>query len=515
MGTVGLTTPGPNDDWHQYVSAQHAIKVTTGPSGAYTQYWGFDGVTALRMTIHDDRTFSLPTSSNISFFHVPIADPPLTQYSGVYHTNTQWYGGFFSPLLINDDGTISFGETTIPANALTYNSTTATVSFDWVRYKDTSFKAFFSINGVGSHNTTLSGTLWPRPQDGGVSFSGSVAIFFAKPSFTSIRAFDGFFKDGDTIELGTQPSHKPMRLDDQRRLVEAQLQTDRATQFRVTFDDSFTGFALKDSENHWLTLAADGSNKLVCSGTLETAVVFHLYLCMDGDVIIGSGDKRVPAQNSFMTTGTDHFIKMLSARHLTSTQEYGVSFTTRRLAGLAAARADAALLTETSNHCDDVNIKFLVHLTVGMLPLAGQGVSMDAVALGFFKAVGLEFLKLIAPALMTFKEILARTDYVEASMVILFGGVLNLMYQIYELAPDLPYKFLRLAWEKAIISVDPLKASMLLANLIFCRSADAFVLDMLKLGNVASWTKTLVDMAPEVAKCIGDPYPRPDLRVGS
>jgi hypothetical protein len=178
VGTARFTEPG-SDNFHQYIPTTWAVKVIAG-NDSYVRYWGYEGGPTLVVTVNDDRTFSLPPSYNISFDKVPFGDHPLTQYTGIYTTNTQWYGDYFSPMFVNDDGTISFGDasTTITPR---YNSTTASISFDATHFKDTTFRANFSIIGVAD-KITLSGSLYPRPQDGPVHFEGNLLTLFKKPS---------------------------------------------------------------------------------------------------------------------------------------------------------------------------------------------------------------------------------------------------------------------------------------------------------------------------------------------
>ncbi|KAF1959204.1 hypothetical protein CC80DRAFT_545581 [Byssothecium circinans] len=155
IGTVRLTEPGA-DDFHQYISTTWAVKVVASDN-AYVRYWGYEGRPTLVLAINEDDTFTLPDQNNTSFDHIPISRPPLAQYAGQYDTNTQWWGGFFSPLIINQDGTVS-----------------STVSLDWTKFKDTSFKTWFSLTGTGQ-NISFAGDLSPRPQDGGTHFTGSLS----------------------------------------------------------------------------------------------------------------------------------------------------------------------------------------------------------------------------------------------------------------------------------------------------------------------------------------------------
>ncbi|KAK5454973.1 hypothetical protein LTS15_005693 [Exophiala xenobiotica] len=171
IGVVQLTEPG-TDDFHKYVGSTWAIKVL---AKNYVRYYGYEGGPTIVLTINADDTFSIPDQNNHSFTGIPIARPALAQFAGVYRTDTQWYGDFFSPLIINQDGTISLGPSGKRCRiAPQYDSAAGSVFIDWTSYKDTRFTTRFSITGSGSA-ISLSGGLNPRPQDGPVNFSGALA----------------------------------------------------------------------------------------------------------------------------------------------------------------------------------------------------------------------------------------------------------------------------------------------------------------------------------------------------
>jgi phosphatidylserine/phosphatidylglycerophosphate/cardiolipin synthase-like enzyme len=169
IGVVRLTEPGA-DDFHKYVGSTWAIKII---AAAYIRYYGYEGGPTVQLTINEDDTFSVPDQNNNSFFGVPIGRPALAQYAGVYATQTQGLGDFFSPLIINQDGTVSIGPSSQRRRTnARYESAGASVSIDLTDFRDKRFTATFSLHGTGQ-SINFSGTLKPRPQDASVTFTGS------------------------------------------------------------------------------------------------------------------------------------------------------------------------------------------------------------------------------------------------------------------------------------------------------------------------------------------------------
>ncbi|KAJ9633784.1 hypothetical protein H2201_008825 [Coniosporium apollinis] len=398
VGTVNLFEPQA-DNFHQYIPTTWAIKVI---ANNYVRYWGYEGGPTVTVTINDDRTFSMPESCNISFDRVPIAGHPLGQYCGIYQTNTQFYGDGFSPLFVNDDGTISFGH---EWNVFTpiYNSTTATVAFEWIQYRDTRFKAWFSFKGVGD-NLTISGTLNPDPTAGGVSFSGSRKTLV--PSLSNIRFFDTFLKDGDL------------------------------TRFRS------------------LSFAANSSS----------ASVFHLYICMDGNIMIGTGNPNSPALNRFMKRDTSSgIISLASTDSLTSDFEFEMSLPHVAASPAPHAARDTAedgipssLKDGPIGHCDLVTMQLVSHCTLGFIPPLGVGEFMLEKQLWSLMADTLRVhLPDFTAVLQHFtKDLLAiptqphpdgqldpQGEFLLTRMAISFGST------FYIWSPDLIHKWLRIAYE--------------------------------------------------------------------
>lgn len=122
---------------------------------------------------------------------LPPVEPP-TEWAGSYVTETQWWGGYFSPLIIGTDGKLTVAGQAI---SYSYDPETSTLSWDWQDIKTTRAKASFSFAGSGP-SRSITGTLNPRPQDGPVRFSGrlnnSAAAWPARLNGSSNNARSGF-----------------------------------------------------------------------------------------------------------------------------------------------------------------------------------------------------------------------------------------------------------------------------------------------------------------------------------
>ena len=108
-------------------------------------------------------------------FNLP---PFFSDWVGYYTTDTGWWGGFFSPLIVRRDGTINVAGTVINPS---YDAATSTLSFDWTAIRTTQAKATIRFSKDNTGKTRFSGSINPRPQDGPVDFSG-VSAESAPPS---------------------------------------------------------------------------------------------------------------------------------------------------------------------------------------------------------------------------------------------------------------------------------------------------------------------------------------------
>jgi len=170
VGDLQLLEPG-SDNFHQYgVNTTWAVKVVAKD---YVRYWGYEGHPTLTVDINDDSTFTLPAASNISFNRVPLDGNPIRQYSGFYLTNTHWWGNTFSPLTIDDDGTLYMGDGDAQIQVeFTYDATSATVTIPNTNFKGTIFRTNFNLIGVDT--ITLQGTMYPNPESGPLLITGAM-----------------------------------------------------------------------------------------------------------------------------------------------------------------------------------------------------------------------------------------------------------------------------------------------------------------------------------------------------
>jgi hypothetical protein len=88
--------------------------------------------------------------------------------AGEYTTTTEWWGDYFSPLVVDVAGGITIAGTSVDARR---DPNTGTVTFDWTDIKTT--RASGSITFVTrAGKQVFFGWIRPRPQDGPVSFTG-------------------------------------------------------------------------------------------------------------------------------------------------------------------------------------------------------------------------------------------------------------------------------------------------------------------------------------------------------
>jgi hypothetical protein len=95
---------------------------------------------------------------------------PHAVWFGEYQTETQWWGGFFSPLVISKDGSVTVAGDTV---TLDFDQENRRLSFDWTDIKTTTAKAAFTIDDDLPAEGFV-GAINPRRQDGPVNFRGFV-----------------------------------------------------------------------------------------------------------------------------------------------------------------------------------------------------------------------------------------------------------------------------------------------------------------------------------------------------
>ena len=95
---------------------------------------------------------------------------PVVLYDGVFVTETQWWGQYFSLLEIEKTGEVSIAGTDIE---YTYDHSTQTLSFDWHEIKTTQAKGKVVLFGLDEDRKGFYGSINPRPQDGPVGYEGA------------------------------------------------------------------------------------------------------------------------------------------------------------------------------------------------------------------------------------------------------------------------------------------------------------------------------------------------------
>ena len=96
--------------------------------------------------------------------------PAIAKWEGDYTTTTQWWGTFFSPVIVYADGSVEIAGTMIESPR--FDPASNTMSFDPVNIivNGTATTARGSLTFTASG---ASGTIYPRPQDGAVPWSAA------------------------------------------------------------------------------------------------------------------------------------------------------------------------------------------------------------------------------------------------------------------------------------------------------------------------------------------------------
>ncbi|ACY14022.1 hypothetical protein [Haliangium ochraceum] len=93
---------------------------------------------------------------------------PLSTWQNVYETDTKFWGGFFSPLIVFPDGSVTVDGVAITTSYDDVSATLELTPFDIKGTTATGAVSFTDASGIKE----FSGSLRPRPQDGPVPFSG-------------------------------------------------------------------------------------------------------------------------------------------------------------------------------------------------------------------------------------------------------------------------------------------------------------------------------------------------------
>ncbi|MEO7215586.1 hypothetical protein [Mucilaginibacter sp.] len=92
---------------------------------------------------------------------------PIAALAGTYVTDAKWWGAYFSPLVIREDGAVTLGLVPI---RYTYNDDTKKLRFEHEVSPGTNCWGDVTFAAGGR---SFKGGIQPRPQDGGVDFEGN------------------------------------------------------------------------------------------------------------------------------------------------------------------------------------------------------------------------------------------------------------------------------------------------------------------------------------------------------
>jgi len=94
---------------------------------------------------------------------------PITAWAGEYETETHYWGETYSPLVIDEDGTVTVAGQEL---VVTFDEDTSVLSWDWQEIGDQTTKATITFSEPDGEQQ-FSGTINPRKQDGPVSYTGT------------------------------------------------------------------------------------------------------------------------------------------------------------------------------------------------------------------------------------------------------------------------------------------------------------------------------------------------------
>jgi hypothetical protein len=99
-------------------------------------------------------------------------DPPLpsiTEWANIYNTETQWWGAYYSPLVITADGKLFIAEHEIEFE---FDVSENRLTFDWHDIKEYRAKGNIVFSKKVDGRMEFSGSINPRAQDGPVGYTG-------------------------------------------------------------------------------------------------------------------------------------------------------------------------------------------------------------------------------------------------------------------------------------------------------------------------------------------------------
>jgi hypothetical protein len=292
-------------------------------------------------------------------------------------------------------------------------------------------------------------------------------------------------------------------LDAQKRLTQAQ--SGDPISLTVKFFDGIAGFALLNpAEQTYLT--ADDAGQLFANAGVDNASMFHLYMCMDGDVMVGAGDQSVPASNQFMkrdpSTG---LISLSQTSFLNADREFLMSFpeVMRQHATNRAAQYESLIAVAAADTVSDplpreiVNLQILAHCSVGLLPVLGLGqFTWTGQISQQVQEVWASSDWAIKTALQAFKAQLIDSTVTQLALA---GFVVQFVQEIYLSAPDLMNKLLRIAWE-SFGWWDYAKAAAWVASMFLLPQNPLAVSQII--ANLTMWIITAYNMRADATRCL-------------
>lgn len=238
-----------------------------------------------------------------------MSNTPITNWSGAYQTTTQGSNGLFSPLIVNDDGSIDINGTLITPN---YDPDTATLSFDWTAIGSSTVKAQFTFS---NQNGTIgfSGTIYPNQQSNGLSFSGTEITPLPVPSLANLVPAGGLFDTGDQTFIGASNGMNLSNLPytNGRVQVVAEGTTENSLNLNILKNADDQSIYIQSANNiqvgdkifqPFFTIGEDNLLYVDASSTAE-ATRFQVSLALNGQAVIATADGRYLMLNGDNTIG--------------------------------------------------------------------------------------------------------------------------------------------------------------------------------------------------------------------
>lgn len=284
-----------------------------------------------------------------------MSDPTtLADWAGVYATTTPYWGGYFSPVIVNPDGTADIAGTLITPEF----SPPGTMSFEWTNVVNNGSATTAKGQLTFASDGTASGTINPQPQDGPLPWSATLATQLDAASLGNAIPAVGVLDVGDTFNLAAVDGQYVTVASD--GLLNANSDLEGATLFTVASVGADGSITLTTPEG---PVTVQGSQVVVASDSQPTPI--FLLASLSGGALLAIGN------SSYMYEATEGWISVSPEQSLAAAMEFQLRVTPVTLEELAQ-RYGIDLSVELSD-CDLAYANFLWQVTGGLFFALGLG----------------------------------------------------------------------------------------------------------------------------------------------